>query len=329
MNRETTLMGERSMKTRSLLHASVVGVIVALTITLAFPSVAAAAPKGKAYATPEKAVDAFVGALRSYNLKTLVSIFGKGSESLFETEDAVADKNQREGFLEMYDEKHALVPQGDGKRVLTVGNDGWPLPMPIVKTGNRWAFDADAGLEELINRRVGRNELIAIQTCLAVADAQFEYYSRDRDGDGILEYAQALPSTVGLKNGLFWRVQEGEPQSPLGEFVAGAMAEGYAPGSGSYHGYKFKLLSAQGAAAEGGAYSYLARDNQIGGFAVLAYPASYGDSGIMTFITNHSGAVFQRDLGEKTADEVSKITAFDPGEGWTRVSDEDTKVPED
>jgi hypothetical protein len=329
MSCETTRKGERTMKTSSLIRVSVVAAIVALTITVAFPSVATAAPKGKSYATPEKAVDAFVGALRNYDLKTLVSIFGKGSESFFETGDAVSDKNQRDWFLEMYDQKHALVPQGEGKRVLTAGNDAWPLPMPLVKTGSRWAFDAAAGLEELINRRVGRNELIAIQTCLAVRDAQFEYYSRDRDGDGILEYAQKFASTVGLHDGLFWRAEPGEPQSPLGEFVAGAVAEGYTPNGGSYHGYKYKLLSAQGPAAEGGAYDYLARDNQIGGFAVLAWPSSYGDSGIMTFVVNHTGAVFQRDLGEKTAEEAAKITTFDPGEGWTRVSDKDLEVPAD
>ncbi|MFA6957268.1 MAG: DUF2950 domain-containing protein [Thermoanaerobaculia bacterium] len=318
------------MKTSSLMRGIVTVAIVALTIAIASPSFAATTPKGKSYSTPEKAVDAFVGAVRNYNLKTLVSIFGKGSESLFETGDPVADKNQRELFLKLYDEKHAIVPQGDGRRVLTAGNSGWPVPMPIVKTGSKWAFDSAAGIEELINRRVGRNELMAIQTCLAAADAQREYYSRDRDGDGILEYAQKSRSTIGMHNGLFWPVEPGEPLSPLGEFAAAASDEGYSPASDAYHGYHYKFLFAQGPAAEGGSYDYLARDNQIGGFAILAYPASYGDSGVMTFILSHAGAVYQRDLGEQTATEVAKITTYDPGQGWTRVSDKDLEpIPAD
>jgi len=330
MRRESMIGRERTMKTSSLMRVSVVVAIVAVTIAVALPSLAATAPKGKSYSTPEKATEAFVGAMRTYNLKTLISIFGKGSESLFETGDPVADQKQREWFLKMYDEKHALVPQGDGKRVLTAGSEGWPLPMPIVKTGSRWAFDTAAGLEELINRRVGRNELMAIQTCLAVADAQREYYSRDRDGDGILEYAQNYRSTLGLHNGLFWPVEPGEPLSPMGEFAAAAADEGYSPASKAYHGYHYKFLYAQGAAAEGGAYDYRARDNQIGGFAILAYPASYGDSGVMTFIMSHAGIVYQRDLGEQTAAEVAKITTYDPGEGWTRVSDKDMEpLPSD
>jgi len=323
MRRESTSKGERTMKTSSLMRGIVTVAIVALTIAVASPSFAATAPKGKGYSTPEKAVDAFVGAMRNYNLKTLVSIFGKGSESLFETGDPVADQNQRELFLKLYDEKHAIVPQGDGKRVLTAGNSGWPLPMPLVKTGSKWAFDSAAGLEELINRRVGRNELMAIQTCLAVADAQREYYSRDRDGDGILEYAQNYRSTLGMRKGLLWPVQQGEQPRPMGQLRAAAESGGLTPANDAYHGYHYKFLFAQGAAAEGGAYDYLARDNQIGGFAILAYPASYGESGVMTFILSHSGAVYQRDLGEQTAAEIAKITSYDPGEGWIRVSDKD------
>lgn len=318
------------MRTSSLTRASVLVAIVALTIAVALPSLAATAPKGKSYSTPEKAVEAFVGAMRNFNLKALVGIFGKGSESLFDTGDAVADENQREWFLKLHDEKHALVPQGDGRRILTVGNDGWPFPMPLVKSGSKWAFDTAAGLEELINRRVGRNELMAIQTCLAVADAQREYYSRDRDGDGILEYAQHYRSTLGRRDGLFWPAEQGEPLSPMGEFAAAAADEGYSPAHNAYHGYHYKFLFAQGPAAEGGAYGYLAHDNQIGGFAILAYPAQYGDSGVMTFILSHSGAVYQRDLGEQTAAEVASITMFEPGEGWTRVSDKDlAPIPED
>jgi hypothetical protein len=330
MSGGSTIRRERTMKTSSLTRTSIVIAAVALTVAIAMPSFAAAPSKGKSYSTPEKAVDAFVAALRTYNMKSLVSIFGKGSEAFFDSGDSVADQKQREWFLKLYDEKHALVPQGEGKRVLTAGNDGWPLPMPLVKTGSRWAFDSAAGLEELINRRVGRNELMAIQTCLAVADAQREYYSRDRDGDGILEYAQKARSTIGMRDGLFWPVDPGEPMSPLGEFAAAAADEGYSAASDSYHGYHYRFLTSQGPAAEGGAYDYMARNNQIGGFAILAYPASYGDTGVMTFIVNHTGAVFQRDLGAQTEAEVGKISSFNPGEGWTRVSDKDLEpIPAD
>jgi hypothetical protein len=192
-----------------------------------------------------------------------------------------------------------------------------------VKSGKKWAFDAEGAFDEIINRRIGRNELQALQTCLAIADAQREYYARDRDGDGILEYAQTIHSTVGLRNGLFWSVDEGEPPSPLGEFVAAAAAEGYTRASTSYHGYRYKLLSAQGAAAPDGAYDYLAHDDQIGGFAILAYPAVHGDSGIMTFILNHAGVVYQRDLGPSTEAEALKIASFDPSEGWAKVPEKD------
>lgn len=311
------------MNTRTQLRAKLIVAAIALTIAAATPVVASAVPKGKAYATPEKAVEAFVAALRNYNPKTLTAIFGKGSESLFDSGDPVADEKLRAQFLEMYDAKQTLAPKGDAARILVVGKDDWPLPIPIVRTGSKWAFDTAAGEDEIVNRRIGRNELFAIQTCLAIGDAQREYFSRDRDGDGILEFAQKIPSTVGLRDGLFWRVEEGEAPSPLGELLATAAEEGYSTASDNYHGYHYKWLRGQGPSAAGGAYEYVVRDNQIGGFAIVAWPAYYGDTGIMTFVMNHDGVVFQRDLGEATEDAVKAITLFDPGQGWTRVDDKD------
>ncbi|PYQ66126.1 MAG: hypothetical protein DMF53_04050 [Acidobacteria bacterium] len=190
----------------------------------------------------------------------------------------------------------ARWPEGLADRdrlILAVGNDPWPLPIPLVKAGSGWAFDTAAGIEEVINRRIGRNELSAIQTRLAVGDAQREYYRLDRDGDGILEYAQKFRSTPGKQDGLYWEVKEGEPASPIGEFVATASTEGYGPGSTAYHGYHFRLLTKQSSAAPGGAYDYMVQKKQIGGFAVVAFPAAYGDSGIMTFMLSHSGIVHQ------------------------------------
>jgi hypothetical protein len=297
-----------------------------------FSGASVAAPTGWQYATPEKAVDAFIGAVRKFNPKTLSSVFGKEAAPIFTTDDPVADESERKRFLELYDAQHQILPNESGSMVLTVGsgNAGWPFPIPIVKTKKGWAFDTAAGRDEILNRRIGRNELQTIQTCLTIVAAQYEYFSRDRDGDGIREYAQSIRSSPGLHDGLFWPAEEGEPQSPLGELFAAATAEGYKSANSAYHGYRFKLLSSQGPAAADGAYDYIVRGNQIGGFAVLAYPASYGESGIMTFIVNHSGVLYQRDLGAKTEDEVEKVTSFDPVPGWVRVPDKDlVPIPEE
>ena len=300
-------------------------VAIATLLILFLPTLAAAAaPQGKAYTTPEAAVEAFVGAVRGYDLKTLLAILGEESERLFVSEDPTADQNQRQEFLRLYDERQELVSSDAETKVLVVGADSWPLPIPLVKSGTGWAFDAEAGLDEIINRRVGRNELSAIQTCLAVGDAQREYFRRDRDGDGILEYARKFRSTIGLRDGLYWPVEAGDPQSPIGEFVATASDEGYGPEDTAYHGYRYKFLTSQGPAANGGAYDYLARDNQIGGFAIVAFPASYGDSGIMTFLMSHEGIVYQKDLGENTDREVHNMASFNP-EAWAKVDEKDTQ----
>ena len=280
----------------------------------------------KTFSTPEKAVDAFIGAVRANNLDKLQSIFGKEAQDLVVTEDPVADEKARRDFLERYDAKHQLTKQADGSQLLVVGNDSWPMPVPLVKSGNKWKFDAPRGFEEVVNRRVGENELSAMQTCLAIGDAQRDYYHEDRDGDGVLEYAQSFRSTIGLHNGLYWPSNPGEPLSPLGQFVATATEEGYTAASNSYHGYHFRLVRSQGPSAIGGAYDYMVRDDQIGGFAVIAYPTEYGDSGVMTFMVSHSGVLYQRDLGPSTEAEVWKIETFEPGEGWTAVPPNDLEL---
>jgi hypothetical protein len=199
------------------------------------------------------------------------------------------------------------------------------MPIPLVKSSAGWTFDTAAGLDEIINRRIGRNELSAIQTCLAVGDAQREYYRHDRDGDGLLEYAQSFRSSLGLRDGLFWPAAEGEPQSPIGQLVATAAGKGYGPTDTSYQGYRYRLLTSQGPAAPGGAYDYIVRGNQIGGFAVMAIPSAYGDSGIMTFVLSHSGVVYQKDLGENTETEAHNIKSFNP-DGWTKVEEKDLQL---
>jgi len=278
---------------------------------------------GKTYATPDQAVDAFVTSLRSYNTDSLVTVLGKGSERMFNSPDSIGDKNLRADFLKLYDARHDLTTRDDGAKVLVVGNDSWPLPIPLVKNGDGWAWDSPSGSEEIINRRIGRDELLTIQTLLAVGDAEREYYRVDQNGDKILEYAQKFRSTPGQHDGLYWPVKPGEPLSPLGELVAGAAEEGYPATSTSLHGYHFRMLSSQGPAAAGGAYDYMVRKSQIGGFAVLAYPAEYGESGIMTFIVNHDGVVYQRDLGKATHDEALGIKQFNPDKSWTRVANSD------
>ena len=282
----------------------------------------AAAPPGQVFTTPEAAVDAFVAAVRNFDLPTLLRILGDDSERLFVSEDPTADANLRAEFLQLYDQRHQIASPDETTKVLIVGANAWPLPVPLVRTGNGWAFDTAAGLDEVINRRVGRNELSAIQACLAAGDGQHEYYRRDHDGDGILEYAQKFRSAVGLHDGLFWPVEGGEPQSPIGQFVAVAADEGYGSADTAYHGYRYRILTAQGSGAPGGAYDYLARGNLIGGFAVLAFPAAYGDSGVMTFLMSHDGVVYQKDLGEDTEGLAHKMDTFDP-QGWARVSEED------
>jgi hypothetical protein len=284
---------------------------------------ACADSRGTAYQSPEQAVDAFATSLRNNDLNGLTAEFGKGSERLFRSDDSVADRNLRGDFLQLYDAKHELTTKEDGSKVLVVGNDDWPLPIPLVKTDNGWVFDSPAGLEEVVNRRIGRNELLTIQTCLAIGDAQRDYYRVDHNGDKILEYAQKFRSTPGQQDGLYWKANPGEPPSPLGDVVAAAAGEGYPATSTSLHGYRFRMLTAQGPAAQGGAYDYLVRKSQIGGFAVLAYPVTYGETGIMTFIVSHDGIVYQRDLGKDTSDQAQQIKLFDPSQGWTRVANTD------
>ena len=285
-----------------------------LFICAAGPSIAA---EPKAFASPEAAVDAFIAAIRSYDLKELTGIFGGDSKRLFVSEDSVADKNQRDDFLRRYDESHEIKTQGEA-RVLVVGSDPWPLPIPLVRSGAGWSFDTNEGIEQIIDRRIGRNELSAIQTVLAVGDAQREYFQADHDGDEILEYAQTFRSSQGHRDGLYWQAGDGEPQSPIGELVADAAAEGYGPSDSAYHGYRYRLLPAQ----------YVVNGNQIAGFAVLAFPVAYGDSGVMTFMLNHDGIVYEKDLGKNTGTEAGKIDSFNP-KGWKQVSEKDrAPIPE-
>jgi hypothetical protein len=249
---------------------------------------------------------------------------GPEADAILHSGDDVQDEEGRERFLAAYDTKAAIVDQGPAKSVLEVGEDNWPFPIPLVREPHGWRFDTAAGKEELLDRRVGRNEMSVMQVALAYVDAQRDYATYDRDGDKILEYAQRFVSTPGKKDGLYWPSKDGEPESPLGDGFTAAQAKGYqvpsAPGDepAAYYGYHYKILTGQGPNAAGGAFDYVVKDNMIGGFALVAYPATYGNSGVMTFVVNHDGSVFQKDLGDDTEKVASAMTKFDPDKSWAK-----------
>jgi len=276
------------------------------------------------FASPDEAVKALVEALKAFNTKALSAIFGPGSGDLVSSGDPIADKKDRERFIHWYTQKNKLQNADGNKVFLYVGKEEWPFPIPIVRREGVWRFDTDEGREEILARRIGRNELSVIQTCLAYVDAQREYALKDRDSDALLAYAQKFISDPGKKDGLYWETEEGEKQSPLGPLVAAAQEKGYTsrqPGGKPvpYHGYYYRILKAQGEHAGGGAYDYVVNGKMIGGFALVAYPARYGSSGIMTFIVNHDGIVYQKDLGGNTDRAALAMKRFNPDGTWEKV----------
>jgi len=282
-----------------------------------------AAVKQKGFATPEEAVKAFAAAMQSNDEPELLSILGPTAKELISSGDPVRDKKQREMFISEYDRKNSITQEG-AKRVLVIWEKDWPFPIPLVKKADRWVFDTKAGKEEILNRRIGENELSTVQTLLAVVDAQREYAMNDRDNDGLRGYAEKFRSDPGKKNGLYWETKPGEEPSPLGELVADARAEGYArtgtkQGPMPFHGYYFRMLKKQGKNAPGGAFDYVVKNKMIGGFAVVAYPAAYGSSGVMTFVVNHEGVVYEKDLGKNTAKTATAMKAFDPDKTWKKA----------
>ena len=318
------MLPEMNNKERSARYLLLTFAAAVLCMILAFSGLQAdAAAKQKGFASPEEAVKAFIAAIKANDDKEVIAIFGPEAKDLVSFGDPVRDKQRREKFLQAYDQKNSLAKEGD-KMMLSVGENDWPFPIPLVKKGDQWVFDTKAGKEEVLNRQIGKNELDTIQTMLAIVDAQREYAMTDHDGDGLIEYAEKAWSEPGKKNGLYWETKEGEEPSPLGEMVVKARAEGYSKkGSKSnpvpLHGYYYRLLNKQGKNAAGGAYDYMVKGNQIGGFAVLAFPAKYGVSGVMTFIVNHDGVVFQKDLGRNTEKAAKAIKKFDPDKTWKKT----------
>ncbi len=286
---------------------------------------AAPAPEPqRSFASAEAAVQAFVAALRDHQETDLKAILGPDADRVIHSGDKYADQELQQRFVALYDQKHAVVQRSPGQAELDVGPDDWPLPIPVVESNGRWTFDTKAGGQTIIDRRIGRNELSAIRTLLAVVDAQRDYFQRAKQADGTGVYATRLISTAGKQDGLFWPVAEGETESPLGPLVDTAQDAGY-PGDlvgGKpipYEGYYFRILKAQGPNADGGAKSYLQSGRMTGGFAMVAWPAVFGSSGIMTLIVGPDGDVYQQDLGPRTGRIAAGMATFDPDLGWSRI----------
>jgi hypothetical protein len=288
---------------------------------MVFFATAVSASAQKSFASTEAAVDALVKAVRDGDRKAMLVVLGQNGSDIVSSGDTVADEEAFKRFVAAYDAKHQLSMEGDNKAVMILGQEDFPFPVPLVRVSGMWRFDTDAGLDEILYRRIGRNELDVIQTCLAYVDAQDEYAEKDR-GAGIGVYAQRVISSPGKKDGLYWPDVQGGDVSPLGEFVAEATAQGYRAGGGRtpYHGYYYKILKQQGPAAAGGQLDYVVHGKMIGGFALVAYPAEYRNSGVMTFIVNHAGVVYQKDLGPRSAELAEKMTEFNPDKTWKEVS---------
>jgi hypothetical protein len=271
--------------------------------------------------TPSEAAAAFAGAARVGDRTTLLKILGPQGAVLVSSGDSVADAADRHLFVAAFDAKHQVAKIGDGKAMLIVGREDYPFPIPLVQKGDGWQFDVVAGKQEILYRRIGRNELNTIQSCLAYVDAQNEYAEKDRTGAGVGIYAGRIISQPNQKDGLYWPGSETGDESPLGELVARATAQGYRTGEGRapYHGYYFKILTRQGPNATGGALDYVVGGRMIGGFALVAYPAEYGNTGVMTFIVNHQGIVFQKDLGRRTTVIAQRMVAFNPDATWKKA----------
>lgn len=291
------------------------------------------AAQQQTFATPEEALIALREATSADDKATLARIFGPGAKDLANP-DQVQEANECEAFSRHLAEMANLVRDGDDRVILYVGGENWPFPIPIVRKDGRWCFDTAAGKDEILSRRIGENELNTIDVCRAYVAAQNEFHATDWNGDGILEYAQFFRSSLNRKDGLYWEATDGEPQSPMGPLVADAQAQGYPiaksppkPADGRtddhtshpFHGYLFKILTSQGPHAPGGAYSYVINGHMVAGFALLAYPAEWGKSGVMTFVVCQRGIVYQRNLGDKTGELAPATTEFDPDDAWKPV----------
>ena len=292
-------------------------------LALIAPLALSAADVGRTFATPEAAVSALAAAVSAKDTNALRALFGSAAADL-QNPDHVQATNDFMEFTAAFSQAQRIVRRSDSNCVLYVGENSWPFPIPIVKQDGQWYFDTVAGKEELLNRRIGENELTTLDAVRAYVEAQREYAAKDRDDDEVLEYAQRISSTPGTKDGLYWPPDLDGEVSPLGPRAARAQAQGYWAKSGQrgaapepFHGYFFKILTRQGKSAPGGKHDYIINGNMIAGFALVAWPAEYGNTGIMTFIVNQQGRVYQKDLGPKTAKTAAAMKAYGPDKTWT------------
>lgn len=300
---------------------------IVLALALSTAVAARAADIGKTFATPEAAAAALVAAASAEDTNAFRVIFGPVGVEI-ENPDRVQAANELREFNAAVNQHQRLVHESEARCVLEIGTNAWPFPVPIVKRNGQWFFDTEAGKDEILNRHIGKNELATLQAVRAYVEAQREYASKDRDGDEVLEYAQKGGSTPGTKDGLYWPLDLDGELSPLGPLIAQAQLQGYAKkpkaegaASEPFHGYYFKILSRQAKSAPGGKYDYIINGKMIGGFALVAWPAEYGESGIMTFIVNQQGRVYQKDLGAKTSAIAKTMRAYDPDKTWSLSAD--------
>jgi hypothetical protein len=306
--------GERWLIILSCLITAVMFLLIAVQA-----SRAADMPK-RSFASPDEAVKALLAAVRANDMKEMRAILGPGGKALISSGDDVADRAGRERFLKAYDQMNTLQQKSADQMVICVGSDNWPMPIPIVRKGATWVFDTRKGKQEILNRRIGRNELRVMDVLHAYVDAQHEYASKDCRGGGSVEFAQRLISTKGKRDGLYWDAKEGKEESPLGPLVAQAAKEGYPHADlQPFHGYYFRILKGQGKHADGGAYNYVVKGKMILGFALVAYPAEYGNSGVMTFIVNQEGIIYQKNIGKETKRRAEAIKTFDPDKTWSKI----------
>jgi hypothetical protein len=296
---------------------------VALVLLVAFPLAVSAAGQ-QTFATPEAAVDALTSALKADDDAALVALFGAKYKDIVITPDRAANSATRAKLATALQTFRVLDDVGNDRRVVLIGEQAWPLPIPLVREQGAWRFATEQGIDELVNRRIGANERSAIRVLQAYLDAQKEYAARDRNGDGVLQYAQKLGSTPGKHDGLYWKADEsrGEEVSPFGPLVAESAAylKGHKAGD-PYRGYHFRILTRQGKSAPGGAYNYLINGRMIAGFAMVAYPDAYGESGVMTFVVSHSGKIYQKNLGPATSKVAPAMTAYNPDASWKHVEE--------
>jgi len=312
-----------SLKTHKIAIATRL-LVLALIIPLAACS-KSDKPSFQVFASADDAGNALLAAAKSGDQNAVLAIFGPDSKEIIVSGDPVQDKATVDAFVADYGVMHRWRKMADGAQTLIVGADNFPFPIPLRKNASgQWFFDTVAGKDEILNRRIGRNELAVMNICGALADAQAEYFSQRHDDGSTKQYALKFISDAGKQNGLYWESPEGQPKSPLGPLAAFATDEGYKvkqDSHASFHGYKFRMLQRQGSHAQGGAKDYVVDGKMAGGFAFVAYPAEYGNSGVMTFIINQDGVLFQKDLGKTTTDTASTMSEFDPGDGWNLVEE--------